>query len=827
MDKIIDKFAETIPSTQARIALEILNEHRESGAIGNVEEYNKALQDLLSGASRQNPVPLLHIIPAGAFKYASSDDFNYVFKTLDGDLQAIFTELTSLFQFIQAHHEIYQGEILGKLKSAVDGLEEDIEHAFTSNGGTTKISSTFLQGDAWQGTRPIGQGKIAGLMAMDFNDVKPKDSPGTTPKPVPLTPCSLDTVDGSITLPIAKEVKESFKKAEVLDKLAPSHVIETRTHELAVAYAFSAGDLLIIYLEDPDIVKVQRVIFSNTNFFRRQTYEVPTERGEYLVLYNQGDAETFTQETGFAAAGGCVVVLAPIDSSQLGPEGLGTVSYGVWVLGYTSTPTEFDIEPPENDISKLIDGRDDTFWIHHLLFEDKLSDGARSKIRLTYDGVRAINYLELTPITSYPFDIMAIHYINENWVETSLNIYVEKFEKKIKIAFEEIKARGFIFYFKINSFEYATYQLTGDNNLDYAARGYKDLEAGDLYPHLEELGIKYEEQLIGYAPRQKQVISYHQYTMGLAEARSGLLKYEPAGVFLSSAVKVKNPGMTALEAVEFGNPLDPQVDSIVQSPKLRGSFEYYVVKRDYLENTGQLVSELTIPINPSDTGYVTERLYPVNGKVMYTSFRAHGIEQTGTLPGSILGLDSEEKVNAICDLKLYRNGVELERGLYADNYHAPSGDYYIENQSQETRDDPFSKIILNRRDADGNPQFITGSEKSPAETDAIVYEAIYKPWYTVIVEERGQNLPVASLTSIYSAAGETRAINIADHSVYFAGADNDNPILSEIQLKIVIRNNSYDGENGTNLLRPDLTPRVRSFKLGIGSVEPTKRFIGL
>lgn len=126
MLKLIDRYAETIPSSQARIALEILRRDREDGRIHSKDEYTESLKNFLSTSSSRNPIPLLSLVKIRNFSSIDLSDFNYMLHTIEGDLKTLFTEINNMMEMIEGHHEIYQNTVLHDLMSSLDTLEQEL-----------------------------------------------------------------------------------------------------------------------------------------------------------------------------------------------------------------------------------------------------------------------------------------------------------------------------------------------------------------------------------------------------------------------------------------------------------------------------------------------------------------------------------------------------------------------------------------------------------------------------------------------------------------------------------------------------------------------------
>ncbi len=628
-----------------------------------------------------------------------------------------------------------------------------------------------------------------------------------------LQPCEFDTFSMSLTLPVATHVIERFKTIELLDAFAPGYLIEVIIEDLNFVYEFDTTNFLAIYIDNHDLSDRYPITFTRTDFFRKQVYHLPTEHGDYVVIYNQAIANILNEEIGYEAfRSGCVVVLPPMTSKDLGPLGLGKIQYGIWVPGPSPTPSEYDIEPPENILLNVIDDDINTYWIHHMLFKDKLPDGAISRLRLGYDGVRAINYIEIDPVAKYPFEIMGITYLAENGVETDLRVAVEKFEKGIRLMFEEIHCRGFVFYFKLRSFEYAVYNVNNTPTLDYVARGYKPLTSKDISKAFDPDNryFKYHDQVLGRNTITPDIITYHQYTMGLAGIRSGLKKYADKGVFLAPPLSVESPGLIGLETVEIGNPLTAIDNSLIQTAKLKGVFEYYIIKTDYSES-GERLGQTTIPVYPMGTDYVIERLYPSKDGVLTTSFLAHAPD--------LAGLTEEERAN-YCELKLYKNGELLARGKTSDNVGPTySGDWYISNNGTGDQS-PETLIGINR--LSGNVYVpVRNSTQSPKDLVPDIYEAIYRPFFRCPYP--GATIKTGILYDLMKLF-RYKYTYAEDNTVMISSTQNAKPIKSDLVLKVIIRNDSYDQSSGENILHNDLTPRLISYRLSVGRSNPQDRF---
>lgn len=628
--------------------------------------------------------------------------------------------------------------------------------------------------------------------------------------------CQIDTLSKALTLPIASHVEERFKAVTLLDDYAPGDMIEVAIEELSFGYPFGTEDFLVIELDAQDLAREYPVSFTNTNFFTKQVYTLPTTPGEYAIAYNSDIAADLNDLLGYTGVtAGSILVLPPLTSDELGPLGLGSIQYGRFVSTPVGTPTEFNIEPPDNDIFHAIDGDENTFWIHHILKETKEPNGVVSRVKLGYDGLRAINYLEIFPVSKYPFELMGVTYINEKKIETDLRISIEQFDRAYRISFEETHAFGFVLYFKLNSFEYSVFNMNDANRNSYIVQGEIEATTLDLSKTFDSHYFKYRDELVGRSPEKPNIVTYCQYTIGLSEVTSGLKKYDEVGVFLAPPLSIESPGVIGLEVSEVGNPLYTN-DALIQNTTLKGSFEYYVIKQDYDQKDGVLLKSTTIPVYPMSQDYVVERLYLSENGRTKTTFLAH----SPTLANPY-DLDEEERAGW-CELTVYKNGVLLERGLSSTNLGVGiDGDYYIVNNTVNDSTVYRTEIAFNRT-VDGVLEHQTDNLVSPADLTQDIYEVIYRPFYRANMPNF--NIPVGNLYELERLT-DLPYCYLSDNTVLLD--QTDIKVYSELTLKIIIRNNSYDTTRGNNILHNDLTPRLNSYRLNVGQVNPTGRFNAL
>lgn len=602
--------------------------------------------------------------------------------------------------------------------------------------------------------------------------------------------CSIDTVDMSLMLPIISDTKIPFNVAQVYDAFTGGQIYRQSYEELLTLYPFHKGDIVTLYLGFTTLVLQKPVIFSNTYFFQRQVYQSPQEEGDYQIVLESNDSY--------------ILVKAPIDYEDL-IQGLGYVNYWYLVDIIGGTPTEFNIDSPDNIVANVLED-DNKSWIHNLLFEKQLSDGAVSKLKLSFNGTRSFNYLEIKPVMQYAVDILGITYLDDAGNENELEIFVEKFDRTIRVSFEEISAMGIMIYFHIRNFELNAFYLNPRLNLDYVAKGQKTLQAQDLVSYSQN-GLPYQENILGPLNTNLTLYTYYQYIIGIQYVVAGLRLFENSGYYLSSPIKADSIGSFSLWGSELGTPFNRTLS------QAEGAVEYYVIKEDYSNN--KLINTLTFPIYNQNNPKFYEQLNFISfsdpainftGSLLKTTFRAHGWS------------DSD-----ICEIELYCNKIRLTRGDTVRNLAGtPHGDYFIINQTSSFNEYPFTLIGINKK-VNGVWKAYKDIEKDPANVTPDIYEIYYKP-YPMVADSNA--LSMADLYKMPVLLNKYFLYWNSDGSINTDWTYNGQSISSKVYLKIIMRNTSYDDTSG-DLFNHSFSPKLKSFRLGMSQVKPETRFAGL
>ena len=312
-----------------------------------------------------------------------------------------------------------------------------------------------------------------------------------------------------------------------------------------------------------------------------------------------------------------------------------------------TTLTDFTYELPNNDMSNMIDGTNQTYFMKVFFMEDIVTGGAQIKIWLDPGKLAPMNYIEIQPVADYPFQVSDIEYQDKegNIQDVELQesgILNQDIFRPIVYHFKKIDAR--YVWITFNQPHYTMLNFHGSSLQEsepaedfYGTNLESDMvqdavrEVIDDEPFLQNFPAEFDDELLLY-----------QYVIGFDNIVAGEIAYEELGIFVGEVFKIARCRRVGLDTDE--------VDTNEAATGRRASFEYWIFKQDYADPDLPPIATTALPILPLNDLRVFERLElletiganrPNTGT---TRFQAH----FGASPPT----GDEEII-------VYRNGVEL------------------------------------------------------------------------------------------------------------------------------------------------------------------------
>lgn len=441
----------------------------------------------------------------------------------------------------------------------------------------------------------------------------------------------------------------------------------------------------------------------------------------------------------------------------------------VAVINTQTTGSDYDIQLVDSSVDAVINGDTSSGWIHNILKQDSLTEGARLVIDADLGDKRLVNYLTIKPVSDFPSVLVDIKYMNENnqlvtLPETSL--FDSVISGPVKISFDDIIAKKFILTFSQRSSTLFSYNSNVESiTIDDLRRNTSLAANAQMLQDQINSQVASVDMLsvlpIAQQPTPEYQVLY-QYTFGFTHITTGLKGYRERGHFVSKAYRKSAPGLIAIEADE----IDTQyLDEVAGLQASVGSFEYSLIKKDYNER-GEVIGSSEMPILPiNKTSVVQERL-PFTGTTLIVPLR-------------FLGHSTANKGDTV---EVYRNNILLVRGV----------DWTFEDRADNA----------DLSDEDLKPSMTSTRIRILQSSDLIrngIYTANYTPRH---IAEPNNIISYQDIVFLDT--------NVTEHSI---DAGSETVFESDLFVKITIRNNSfYDNK----------TPKLASYKLLASSVDSDK-----
>ena len=311
-----------------------------------------------------------------------------------------------------------------------------------------------------------------------------------------------------------------------------------------------------------------------------------------------------------------------------------------------TTLTDYTYELPNNDISNMIDGTNQTYYTKVFFMEDIVTGGAQVKFFLDPGKLSPINYVEVQPVADYPFQVSNIEYTDKegNLQDVELQesgILNQDIFRPIVYHFKKVDAR--YVYVTLNQPHYTMLNFHGSSLME--ATPAEDFYGTNLESEMVQDAVRSvidDEPFLQNFPEEfDDELLLYQYVIGFDNIVAGEIAYEELGIFVSEVFSVARCRRIGLDADE--------VDTNETLTGRRASFEYWIYKQDYNADGG-IIATTALPILSLSDIRVFERL-----ELLETI----GATRPNTGTTRFQGHYGAGAPTGDEEIKVYSNGVEL------------------------------------------------------------------------------------------------------------------------------------------------------------------------
>lgn len=461
------------------------------------------------------------------------------------------------------------------------------------------------------------------------------------------------------------------------------------------------------------------------------------------------------------------------------------------------------VSPPGLKIENIIDGENGTYWIQSVNLPRVSNIPVRTKLEVSFNLVREINFLEIEPATKYPIILEKIQYVDDSHTVQTLTSPDLSFDGPIAVLLEKFSTNKLILTFQNSNPVNQQFEskIHDDLLMQYQAepmQGYNaslSLVQDHVYQNVSNVK---NQSIINITGRQESTEhNYYEYSIGFDNIRAGLADYEDVGIYISKPIEIQSPAHVGIKTVESRPYLDANLNlaytdetynqDVDDDKHYLSSIEYWLVRQD-LNADNVLIRTSYLPILPINTERVvheqlvlieqedTSLLFNDSGYLMFYTNRTDG------------------------DITVYRNGVEISD--ITSTPTSPEG--WIDTTDSENKI-PNNQVPMRFRIQ------VRGSKV----TD--VFTVSYTPTLssTYDIPETLSSVTSTGGLQVIDILGDLSARPGRGHILVLDKVgQSSHAVKTRLFLGIILRRNSADSL---------LTAAVEEYLLGIGRLD-TKRF---
>lgn len=225
-----------------------------------------------------------------------------------------------------------------------------------------------------------------------------------------------------------------------------------------------------------------------------------------------------------------------------------------------------------SDLNNLIDGKPRTYWYKNTYLEETVSE-VTTVLEFKFGISKDINSVTIEGASSEQIKVKQIQAVVSG---NRVNLISSPFSVNgtEKIFFDQVNASSVFITFSTSSFKRSQYFTSPKvSSLEFfdPSNVYEKLIRSDSLSSLvrDTLSSSSLIELCNVPETKTNQIDYYVYSLGLDNVYFGLSLYKNSGIFVSSPLKVKDPGVIAVSATEN-----------IFNSYIKNSIEYELVRID-------------------------------------------------------------------------------------------------------------------------------------------------------------------------------------------------------------------------------------------------------
>lgn len=144
MGRYLKSIMRTMPVTQSRQIVQLLDDLRATGEVRNAQEYEDALRSLSNLVNADDPSPTFTQILAIAWQLCSSDAHNVMMTAAKADIEAVFIQTDEMRQRLLDQHSLVMKSIVAELEHIIREQEESIRQLQLVGSPDTEFRDVLL-----------------------------------------------------------------------------------------------------------------------------------------------------------------------------------------------------------------------------------------------------------------------------------------------------------------------------------------------------------------------------------------------------------------------------------------------------------------------------------------------------------------------------------------------------------------------------------------------------------------------------------------------------------------------------------------------------------
>lgn len=341
-----------------------------------------------------------------------------------------------------------------------------------------------------------------------------------------------------------------------------------------------------------------------------------------------------------------------------------------WLSNENSIRGEVDVSFPNASAQRVVDGRNNTYWVVPVLLSNVKPSGVPLELAIHLNGHQTFNVVEIEPATEYPMALVGIDYLNS--ANTRTTIFSEEIllTGPTSILLDRVTTDNLIIRVRQdNHKEIQFVEKPGESNFHRAVLN-QSVPTVDIASVSEDLQQVLSSDfllndILGLSSIAKTQQRYFEYVLGFDNIRPKFHTFSERSVFVSNKITINQPGQFGLQVVEK-RPFQLQSSTDITTAVYQyaqqsaaedekfyhGVVEYWLFMQAFSQEDF-LVGTNVIPVLPLGAERVYHEQLVLTHKSASTLLNAN--------IGSLMHYTDADST----DVKVYRNGTVLTYGTTA------------------------------------------------------------------------------------------------------------------------------------------------------------------